>query len=104
MKRIPRLLTRGAGPWAWTTRSNMLCKSRARLRQASRINQAAHRGNAIGGDAGSARMLPDSLLVRCKVDAINLVFRDITMQPLNLRPHLIQGLQRVERELADLRL
>src|SRR5947209_4083791 len=82
----------------------MLSTSRAPLCKASRINQAADGGNAIGGDAGFAEVLPDSLLVRRQVNAINLVFRDITMQPLNLRSHLVQGLQRLERDLPDLRL
>src|ERR1039457_3713393 len=82
----------------------MLLKSPAPLFQRSRINQTAHCGNAIGGDAGFARVLPDALLVRCEVNAIDFVFRDITMQPLNLGSHLIQGLHRLESDLSDLRL
>src|SRR5437764_8160867 len=82
----------------------MRWKSRAPLSQTSRIYQPAHCGNTIGGDAGFARVLPDGLLVGCEVNAIDLVFRDITMQPLNLRSHLLQGLQRLESDLADLSL
>src|SRR5437762_6436695 len=84
--------------------SNMRSKSRAPLCKASRINQAAHCGNAIGGDAGFPGVLPDGLLVRRQVNAINLVFRYIAMQPLNLRSNLIQGLQGLKRNLPDLRL
>src|ERR1051325_4939299 len=79
-------------------------KSRAPLIQARRIDQAAHCPNPIRGDAGLASMLPDCLLVRRKIDAIHLVFGNVTVEPLNLRAHLFQGLQRLEGDLSDLRL
>ncbi len=56
----------------------MLSKNPALLIEDSRIDQAAHGGNSIGGDAGSESVLPDSLLVGRKVNAVDLVFRNIT--------------------------
>ncbi len=73
-------------------------------RQASRIDQTAHCGNSIGRDAGPESVLHDDLLVGRKVNAINLVFRNIAIQPLYLRSHLLHGLQRMEGDLADLGL
>ena len=84
--------------------SNLRSKSLAPLVKAGRINQTAHGGNAIRGDAGFPGVLPDGLLVRGQVNAINLVFRDIAVQSLNLRSNLIQGLQGLKRDLPDLRL
>ena len=69
------------------------CHGLLMLIQASRIDQAAHCGNAIGGDAGSESVLPDSLLVRRKVNAVDFVLSDVTVEPLNLRPHFLQRLQ-----------
>src|SRR5260370_19482874 len=82
----------------------MLSKNPALLIEDSRIDEAAHGGNSIGGDGGSESVRPDSLLVGRKVNAVDLVFRNITIEPLNLRSHLLQDLQRLKRDLPDLRL
>ena len=47
-------------------------------------------------------MFPDAVFVGREVHAVDLVLGDVTMQPLNLRPHVLQCLQRLQRHLADL--
>lgn len=38
-------------------------------------------------------MLPNAVLVWREVDAVDFVLGDVTVEPLNLRPHFLQGLQ-----------
>ena len=59
----------------------------------SRINQTAHRGNTIGWNSHPAGVLPNGVLIWRKVNAVNLVLCDVTVEPLNLRTHFLQGLQ-----------
>lgn len=68
------------------------------------IDQAADGRHAIGGDAGSARMFPNGFFIGREVHAVDLVFGDVAVEPLNLRPHIFQGFQRGERDVANLRL
>src|SRR5437762_7380156 len=67
------------------------------------INQPADRGNTIGGDIGFASVFPDSILVGSKVNAVDLIFGHVAVEPLNLRPYVLQALQRAQRNLSDLR-
>ena len=73
-----------------------------RLFQVCRIDEPAHCGNAVGRNADSAGMLPDAVFVGRQVHAVDLIFGDVTMEPLNLRPHVLQRLQRLQRHLPDL--
>ena len=57
-----------------------------------RINQTAHSRDAIGRNSRPTRVFANDVFIRRKVYAVNFVFRDITVKPLNLRPHVFQGL------------
>ncbi len=63
------------------------------LAQVSRVNETAYCRDTIGRNACSAGMLPDAVFVRREVNAIDLVLGDVTVEPLNLRPHCVQRLQ-----------
>ena len=47
-------------------------------------------GDVIGRKLASPGMFPNDLGIGCDIDAVDFVIRDITLNPLNLRP---QGLQ-----------
>jgi hypothetical protein len=38
-------------------------------------------------------VLPHSVLIWREVNAVDLILRDVTVEPLNLRTHLLQHLQ-----------
>src|SRR5215207_5654863 len=73
-----------------------------------RVDHAPDLGDAVGGEAAALRVLADGRLVRGDVDAVDLVARDVALDPLNLRPHLLQhaarllrdGLQLLARQVA----
>ena len=46
-------------------------------------------------------MLPNRFLVRRKVNTVDFVLGDVTVEPLNLRPYFVQGLQGMLRYLSD---
>jgi hypothetical protein len=84
------------------TPSAILSMSRNLLLQIDGIDQAANRRNAVGGNAHASCVFPNAVLIRRKINAINLIFSDITVQPLNLRSHFLQRLQRLQRDVPDL--
>ena len=49
-------------------------------------------------------MLPNAVFIRRQVNAIDFVLGDVTVEPLNLRPHGAQNLQRAQGNLPDLRI
>ena len=69
----------------------------------SRINQTAHCGNTIGWNAYPAGVLPNGVLVGREVNAVDLVFGDVAVEPLNLRSHFLQRLQGTQGQVPDLR-
>src|ERR1700749_1748738 len=54
------------------------------------VYHALYFGDAVGGEAAALGVLAHGRLVRRDVDAVDLVSRDVTLDPLNLRPHLPQ--------------
>jgi hypothetical protein len=66
------------------------------------INQSPHRRHAISGQADPAGMLANHILVRCQIDALQLVFSHEAVKPLNLRTHIRERLQGTQRQLANL--
>ena len=94
-------LSEAEGKRAWAEGSAMSMedaiqyslRSRALLLQVSRVDHTAHRGNTIGWNACAAGVLPNAVLVGREVNAVDLVLRDITVKPLDLRPHFLQRLQ-----------
>jgi hypothetical protein len=73
-----------------------------RLAQGGRVNETADRRDTVGWDTCSARMFPDAVFIRSEVNAIDLVLGDVTVEPLDLRPHSTQNLQRAQGHLPDL--
>lgn len=73
-----------------------------RLAQGGRVNEAPHCRDPVGWNTCAARMLPNGVLIRREVNAIDLVLGDVTVEPLNLRPHSAQNLERAQRNLPDL--
>ena len=69
-----------------------------------RVDQPAHSRNAIGRNPYTPRVLPDDVFVRREIDAVDFIFGDIAVQPLNLRPQLLQGIKRAKRYLSNLGL
>src|ERR1700730_8375970 len=72
------------------------------LLQGSRVNKPAHGRDAIRWNAYPARMLPNAVLIRRKINAVHLVLGDIAVQPLNLRSHFFQNFQGMNRQVPDL--
>jgi len=64
-----------------------------RLLEGGGINQPAHRRHPISRNAQTPGVLADTVFVRRQVHTIDFVFRDVTVKPLNLRAHLVQGFQ-----------
>jgi len=75
-----------------------------RLAQGGRVNETAHCRDTVGWDPCAARVLPDAVFIRRKVNAIDLILGDVTVKPLNLRPHRTQDLQRAQGHLPDLQV
>lgn len=75
--------------------------NRRRLGQLVRIDHPAHGGNAVRGHPYPPGVLPDTVLVRRQVNAVDLVFRDVAVEPLDLRPHLFKLFQGSQGELPD---
>src|SRR3974377_108135 len=82
----------------------MRLRSRDRLFQLSGVKQPAYGGDAVGRQSCPPGMFPDGVLVRSDVHAIHLIFRYVTVQPLDLRSDLAQGPQRAQRHLLNLGL
>ena len=66
---------------------------RSRLFQVKRVNQTAYCRDPIGRNAYPAGVLANAVLVGRKINAVNLVLSDVTMEPLNLPSHFLQDLQ-----------
>src|ERR1700722_3639135 len=87
----------------WIARFNSRWLINSRLRQFLRPDEPAYGGNPAGWNLGLGGMLENQGLVRSKVDAVNLVFGDVAVQPLNLRPNFLQRLERAQRNFLNLR-
>jgi hypothetical protein len=72
------------------------------LAQGRRVNEAAHCRDPVGWDTCAPRMLPNAVFIRREVNAIDLILGHVTVEPLNLRPHSTQNLQRAQGHLPDL--
>ena len=73
-----------------------------RLVQGGRVNKTPHCRDTVGWDTCAARMLANGVFIRRQVNAIDFVLGDVTVEPLNLRPHGAQNLQRAQGNLPDL--
>src|SRR3954469_15755358 len=62
-----------------------------------RIDRRADLRNAVSGEAGRLGVLPDQILARRAVDAIDLIVGDVGMDPLDLGPELAQHAARALR-------
>ncbi len=62
----------------------------------------AYCSDTIGGNACPASVLSNTVLVWRQVNAVDLVLSDVTVEPLNLRPHFLQRLHRSQCYLPDL--
>lgn len=60
-----------------------------RLFESGGIKQPAHGRHTIGGNTQTPGVLPDAIFIGCQVHAIEFVFGDVAMKPLDLRPHLL---------------
>ena len=84
---------------------------RASSLRRSRIDDGLYLGDLVCGKPALAGVLFYHPFVRGDIDAINLVIRDITLDPLNSRPHLVEhsagllryGLQLFGREAPRIR-
>src|SRR3954467_6211102 len=74
------------------------------LAQGSGINEASHRGDTISRKPDTAGVLPNTVFIRREIDAIYLIFSDVTVQPLNFRAHVLQYLQGMQGQLPNLGL
>src|SRR3954454_18394754 len=81
-----------------------LVERHARLFRGRRVDHGADFADLVGRKAAALGMLADQVLVRRTVDAIDLVVRDIGMDPLNLRAEVAEdrtgGLRRHLEVLA----
>ena len=74
------------------------------LAQTGRVNETADRRDTVGWKTCSARMFPDAVFIRREVNAIDFILGDVTVEPLKLRPHSAQNLQRAQGNLPDLHI
>ena len=56
----------------------------------NRVDDGTHFGNSIRGKTALLRVDPNHLFVGRNVNAINLIVRHVTFNPLNLRPEIAQ--------------
>src|SRR5215217_9368232 len=63
-----------------------------------RVYHALYLGDAVGGEAAALCVFTHGRLVRRDVDAVDLVARDVALDPLNLRPHVAQHAARLLRD------
>ena len=68
------------------------------------IDEPAHGGDPVGGNAQLPRVLPDERFVRREIDAVEPVVRHVAVQPLNLRADALQHLERSHRDGPNLLL
>ncbi len=69
-----------------------------------RINETADCGDTVSGNPNPAGVLPNGVLVGSEVNAVDLIFGDVAVKPLNLRSHFLQRLQGTHGQLSNLRL
>jgi len=79
-----------------------LWRSRGLLFQVSGINETAYCGDSIGWNTYPTRMFPNAVLIGRQVNAVDLVLSDVSVKPLNLQPHFLQRLQRMQGHVSDL--
>src|SRR4051812_48646253 len=73
------------------------------------IDDVLHLGDAVRRESSSHRVLADDVLIRSDIDTIDLVRRDVALDPLDLRPELLEYaarglrycLQLCRRRVAD---
>jgi hypothetical protein len=75
---------------------------RPRLLRARRIEKPPDGGDAIGGKAYAPGMFLNGRLVRGEVDAVHLVAGYVAMEPLDLRTHCLQNVDRLLRDFLQL--
>src|SRR5687768_2588855 len=83
--------------------------ARGRLFRGGRVDHRLDLDDLVGREASALRMLADDVFARRAINAVDLVFGDIAVDPLDLRPELAQDLARGLRghlqvrrpELAD---
>src|SRR5687767_2317898 len=90
---------RTTGPW--TSRSSRI-RPRPSLR-AGRIDHAADRRDAVGGEPAPPRVLEDRILAFGDVDAVELVAGHVAVEPLDLGAHVAQHVARLLGYVLDLR-
>jgi len=66
------------------------------------IDETAYGRDAIRREPGASGMLPDSVLIRGDVNAVDFVLSHVAVQPVNLRTGCIQRRQRAQGYLTEL--
>jgi len=72
------------------------------LLRGCRIDEPAHGGDAIGRKVYAPGVFLDGRLVRREVDTVHLVAGYVAMEPLDLRTHCPQNVDRLLRDLPQL--
>src|ERR1700693_2226757 len=70
------------------------CNAPSRLSR-SRIDNPLHFRNAVRREAALFCMLPHHRLIGSDIDTVNFVLRNIALDPLNLRPQVLQDAARL---------
>lgn len=76
--------------------------SASALLRACRVQEPAHRGDAIGRKAYAFGVFLDRRLVRGEIDAVHFVPCHVAMEPLNLRTHSPQNADRLLGNFSQL--
>src|SRR5919106_2233578 len=79
-----------------------LRRVRSLLFSGCRIEDVLHFGDAVRGEAPPRRVLPNHLLVRRDVDAVDDVAGDVAVHPLDARAERVQYFVRFLRDAAEL--
>src|ERR1044071_2690897 len=74
--------------------ATVYCLLSTALFRRRRVDHPLDVRDAVGGEAAALCVLADGRLVRGDVDAVDLVARDVALDPLNLRPHLLRSEER----------
>ena len=90
----------------WDTNSRADARLRIRFLQpllcCRRIDHGPDFRDAVGWEAALPRMFAHRRLIRRNVDTVNLVSRDVAVQPLNLRTEIPQDAARLLRNRLQL--
>jgi hypothetical protein len=85
-----------------------LSKKRSRIRwsellfESCGVNEFADCRYAISGETEAAGMLPYDVFIWSEIDAVDFVFRNVAVKPLNVRAQFLQYLQRSQRDIPKL--